>query len=102
MRPKLLGPYLRRELLLARIDEARKAAATALTTRMKELAALWNTRVVKKLNALNWCGLGFCAGSLFEWASPTQKQWLQYDRSVVMDSRVGVRYPSAWKPTWKS
>jgi hypothetical protein len=33
-----LEPYLRRELLLARIDEARKTAATALTTRMKELA----------------------------------------------------------------
>jgi hypothetical protein len=34
-----LAPYLRRELLLARIDEARKTAATALTTRMKELAS---------------------------------------------------------------
>jgi hypothetical protein len=33
-----LEPFLRRELLLARIDEARKTAATALTTRMKELA----------------------------------------------------------------
>jgi hypothetical protein len=35
---RALAPYLRRELLLARIDEARKTAATALTTRMKELA----------------------------------------------------------------
>jgi hypothetical protein len=33
-----LAPYLRRELLLARIDEARKTSSTALTTRMKELA----------------------------------------------------------------
>ena len=35
---RALAPYLRRELLLARIDEARKTAATALTERMKELA----------------------------------------------------------------
>jgi hypothetical protein len=35
---RAIAPYLRRELLLARIDEARKTAATALTTRMKELA----------------------------------------------------------------
>jgi|SRR6267378_2939521 len=34
-----LRPYVRRELLFARIDEARKTAATALTGRMKELAA---------------------------------------------------------------
>lgn len=33
-----LRPYVRRELLFARIDEARKTAATALTSRMKELA----------------------------------------------------------------
>jgi hypothetical protein len=36
---RAIGPYLHRELLLARIDEARKTAATALTTRMKELAS---------------------------------------------------------------
>jgi hypothetical protein len=24
------------------------------------------------------------------------------DPSVVMDSQMGVRYPSAWKPKWKS
>jgi hypothetical protein len=35
---RALAPYLERELLRARIDEARKIAATALTTRMKELA----------------------------------------------------------------
>jgi hypothetical protein len=34
-----LRPYVRRELLLARIDEARKTAATAITSRVKELAA---------------------------------------------------------------
>ena len=27
---------------------------------------------------------------------------VQMDRSVVMDSRMGVRYPSVWKPKWKS
>jgi hypothetical protein len=35
---RALAPFLRRELLLARIDEARKTSSTALTTRMKELA----------------------------------------------------------------
>lgn len=33
-----LRPYVQRELLLARIDEARKTAATAVTARVKELA----------------------------------------------------------------
>jgi hypothetical protein len=33
-----LRPYVRRELILARIDEARKLGAITLTTRMKELA----------------------------------------------------------------
>lgn len=34
-----LRPYLRQELLLARIDEARKTAATAVTARVRELAS---------------------------------------------------------------
>jgi hypothetical protein len=33
-----LRPYVQRELLLARIDEARKSAGERLTSRMKELA----------------------------------------------------------------
>lgn len=33
-----LRPYVRRELLLARIDEARKTASAAITSRVKELA----------------------------------------------------------------
>jgi hypothetical protein len=34
-----LAPYIRRELLLARIDEARKSLSIHLTGRVKELAA---------------------------------------------------------------
>ena len=33
-----LRPYVRRELLLARIDEARKKHSVALTARVRELA----------------------------------------------------------------
>jgi hypothetical protein len=33
-----LHPYIERELLLARIDEARKTAAAQITSRVKELA----------------------------------------------------------------
>jgi hypothetical protein len=32
---------------------------------------------LKNSNGLKWRGLGFCTGTLFEWASPTQKQRLQ-------------------------
>ena len=41
----------------------------------------------KNSNGLNWCGLGFCAGSLFEWAFATQKQWLQSCFHEVTDYR---------------
>jgi hypothetical protein len=34
---------------------------------------------LKNSNGLKWRGLGFCTGTLFEWASPTQKQRLQSD-----------------------
>lgn len=34
-----LRPYVQRELLLARIEEARKSAGAILTARMRELAA---------------------------------------------------------------
>jgi hypothetical protein len=36
---KALAPYIRREILLARIDEARKSHYAAITSRVKELAA---------------------------------------------------------------
>ena len=36
---------------------------------------------------MNSCGLGFCAGFLFEWASPTQKQQLQSCFHEVIDYR---------------
>jgi hypothetical protein len=32
---------------------------------------------LKNSKGLKWRGLGFCTGTLFEWASPTQKQRLQ-------------------------
>src|SRR5258705_12151658 len=39
----------------------------------------------KNSNGLKWRGLGFCTGSLFEWASPTQKQRLQSRFHEVID-----------------
>src|SRR5437764_12633371 len=44
---------------------------------------LWS----KNSNGLKWRGLEFCTGSLFEWASPTQKQRLQSCLHEVIDYR---------------
>src|SRR6267143_7051243 len=52
-------------------------------------STLWS----KNSNGLKWCGLGFCTGSLFEWASPTQKWRLQSCFNEVIDYR-GIQ--DAW------
>jgi short-subunit dehydrogenase len=44
---------------------------------------LWS----KNSNGLKWRGLGFYTCSLFEWASPTQKQRLQSRFQEVIDYR---------------
>src|SRR6267378_2695339 len=46
-------------------------------------STLWS----KNSNGLKWRSLGFCTGSLFEWASPTQKQRLQSRFHEVIDYR---------------
>jgi len=39
----------------------------------EQTKAVWS----KDSNGLKWRSVGFCTGSLFEWASPTQKQRLR-------------------------
>jgi hypothetical protein len=41
----------------------------------------------KNSNGLKWRDLGFCTDSLFEWASPIQKQRLQSRFHEVIDYR---------------
>jgi len=70
-------------LLIINVLETRwpPEALTALGTRAKwTTGATARRKISRGRNGLNWCGLGFCAGSLFEWDSPTQKQQLQSSR----------------------
>jgi hypothetical protein len=50
---------------------------------MPDINPMWS----KNSNGLKWCGLGLCACSLFEWASPTQKWRLQSCFHEVIDHR---------------
>ena len=60
----------------------------ASITSIPEVLARSGTRVVKKLERLEkWRDLGFCTDSLFEWASPIQKQCLQSRFHEVIDYR---------------
>jgi len=53
------------------------------TTLTAELYDVWS----KNPNRFEWRGLGFCAASLFEWGSPTQKQRPQSRFHEVIDDR---------------